>query len=583
MRLLRLLFAPLSLLLRVLLRPLALLMRARAAGDGWLELELEGDVLEYPPARLPLVRRLLRAREEPPRVVLTRLDRLAREVVADPRVRGVLVRLGPLGGGWTTTIRVRQALAKMRDSGKKIVVHVTHYTGNREYVVATAGSTVTTVPPAVIAPAGSAASTLFLGETLARAGVKIEVASAGRYKSAPDALTRTTRSEPDREQATALVKAFDDALVDALVEGRKLSRERAHAAVDGAPFIGARAVEAGLTDATTHDEDLPRVLQKLDTRPEAPELVGAADYLGQRVLPPILRPRRKIVGIVQVHGAIVDRLNPVLGMANNTAAVEKAVINDLRAAQADKRVGAVVLHVDSRGGSVIASDAIYAAVKRLNAEKPVIACFADVAASGGYYVACGARAIVASPLTVTGSIGVFAMLPTWPGLAEKLSIHPDSIHLHAHADMADPWRSRTEEERAHGQVEVMALYRDFISLVARARNMTVEAVDEVAQGRVWIGTDAAARGLLDGLGGLDEALQRAKAAAGSLRFAEDPVVVRAKKPMPRPEPVAEKAAALLGALAGVDPAARAVVLEALALRAASPAARAWVWSPVLPR
>lgn len=591
MRILRLLLAPLTIMLRLLLRPLALLLRTRAASDGWIEVALEGEVREYPPARPTLIRRLLRARDDSPRVVLSRLDRLAREVAGDPRVRGVLVRLGPLGGGWATTMRIRRSLTRMRDSGKKVVVYVTHYTGNREYAVATGGSTILTVPPAVIAPAGSSSSTLFLGETLARAGIKVEVASAGRYKSAPDALTRTTRSEPDREQTTALIKAMDTALEEAVAEGRKVDLPTARAAIDGAPYTGGRAAASGLTDGTARDDDLPTVIKSLDQLPEIPELVDAGDYLGQRILRPIVKVPRRVVGIVQCHGAIVDRMNPYLGMTTESAAVEKVVVNDLRAALADRSVAAVVLHVDSRGGSVIASDAIYSAVKRLDAEKPVIACFGDVAASGGYYVACGARAIVASPLTVTGSIGVFGMMPTWPGLAERLSIHPDAIAFHTHATMADPWRSRTEEERAHGQAEVEALYREFITLVAAVRNKTVEEVDALAQGRVWIGSDAAARGLVDGLGGLDEAIERAQAAARKdkvVKFAEDPRVIRAKKPQSRPEPVADKAAAALaiaavGELAGLDPAARSMIFEALALRAAEPWARAWAWAPVSPR
>lgn len=584
MRALRLVFAPLALLLRVLLRPFVLLRRQRAAEDGWLELELGGELREYPPAPRPRLMRLLRPRDDGPRVVVSELEALAKEITRDPRVRGLLVRLGPLGGGWATTQQVRAALAKVRDSGRKVVVHVTQYAGNREYLVATAATSLVTVPPAILAPVGSASNTLFLGELLEKVGVKVEVASAGRYKSAPDMLTRTTRSAPDREQAEALVRALDEALLGAVVEGRGLSREDAHAALDDAPYTGARAVARRLTDATVRDEDLPAHVQALDAREAPPALVRASDYLHARAVRPLVQRRRKYVGIVEVHGAIVDRGSPYLGMLERSA-VEKVVVSDLRAALADRRVGAVVLHVNSRGGSVLASDVIYGAVARLAAEKPVIACFGDVAASGGYYVACGARAIVGSPLTVTGSIGVFGVLPTWPGLTERLWIHPDVVQTHKHASMADPWRARTDEERAHGQAEVEALYREFVALVARARQKTEAEVDALAQGRVWIGAEAHAHGLLDGLGGLDEAIDRAQTAAGG-RFAERPALVRAKKPRPRPDPpeVAEKKAALvalatsaLGEL--VDPRLGTVLLEALALRAGAPHARAWAWTP----
>ena len=586
MRALRLVFAPLALLLRILLRPLVLLQRHRAAEDGWLELELGGELREYPPAPRPLLWRLLRPREDGPRVVVSELEALAREVTSDARVRGLLVRLGPLGGGWASTHRVRAALAKVRDSGRKVVVHVTQYAGNREYLVATAATSLVTVPPAILAPVGSASNTLFLGELLEKVGIKMEVASAGRYKSAPDMLTRTTRSAPDREQAEALVRALDEALITGVMEGRKLTREVAHAALDDAPYTGARAVARQLTDATVRDEDLPDYVQALEAREEPPALVRAADYLHVRAVRPLFQRPRKRVGIVEVHGAIVDRGSPYSGVLERSA-VEKVVVADLRAALGDRRVGAVVLHVNSRGGSVLASDVIYGAVARLAAEKPVIACFGDVAASGGYYVACGAHAIVGSPLTVTGSIGVFGVLPTWPGLTERLWIHPDVVQTHKNASMADPWRARTEAERAHGQAEVEALYREFVALVARARKKTEGEVDALAQGRVWIGSDAHAHGLLDGLGGLEEALDRAKTAAGG-RFAEHPALVRAKKPRPRPAPPeaeAKKAELLLALGASaigelLYPRVRSLVLEALALRAAAPYATAWAWTPL---
>ena len=561
-------------ILRVLTRPLALLGRRRAAGpSGWIELVIEGEVRELPPARGSLLKRLMRSRDESPKVILSALDRFAREVVSDPRTKGVLVRLGPFGGGWASAMRIHRALRSVKASGRHVVVHITQVAGNKEYAVATAGSRISCVPTGILAAVGTSANTLFLGEALARVGVKVEVASAGRYKSAPDALTKSARTEPDREQAEALVTAFDGALIDVIVEGRKLPIEDAKKGIDSMPLTGAHAISRGFTDGTAHDEDLPEQIQALDKLEDPPELVAAGDYLGARVLPPLLRGPRKHIGIVEVHGAIVDRQTPYLGMLD-AAAVEKSVVSDLRAALANRRVGAVVLHVNSRGGSVIASDAIWSAVKRLNAEKPVIACFADVAASGGYYVACGARAIVASPLTVTGSIGVFGMLPTWPGITAKLHVHPDAIEHRLHASMADPWRERTEEERAHAQVEVEGMYHAFITLVGQARNKTIAEVDAIAQGRVWTGADAHARGLVDGLGGIDEALERCRAATKD-RMGEYPVLIRAKKPHPRPEPPKASTAALLELLGPSQ-----MVLEALAVRASAPWASGWVWSPL---
>jgi signal peptide peptidase SppA len=253
-----------------------------------------------------------------------------------------------------------------------------------------------------------------------------------------------------------------------------------------------------------------------------------------RLRPRKRRRKKKAVGVVEVHGAIVEQAT-MYGSYLDRLAVQKSVVSDLRAALEEPRIGAVVLHVDSRGGSVTASDAIYSAVQRLNREKPVIACFGDVSASGGYYVACGARAIVCSPLTLTGSIGVFAMYPTWPELGRRYGVGHDVIKNHAHAALYDPWTDMPAEAREHAEREVEAMYETFLALVAGARGRTRDQIHEVAQGRVWSGSAAHAAGLIDGLGGMPEAIERAKEGAPDLSFAEDPVIVRARGTLDRPD------------------------------------------------
>jgi len=215
------------------------------------------------------------------------------------------------------------------------------------------------------------------------------------------------------------------------------------------------------------------------------------------------------------------------------------VVDDLRAALADKSVGAVVLHVNSRGGSVTASEAIWAAVRRVDKDKPVIACFGDVAASGGYYVACGARNIVAAPLTVTGSIGVFGMLPTWPELAARFGVGHDVIKNFDNAALYDPWGGLDARALAHVQREVEGMYEDFVGKVSDARRLPVETVKAVAEGRVWMGTAAREHHLVDGLGGITEAIDRAKSEAGG-RFEADPVLVHSLRSRPRPAPFEAK-------------------------------------------
>jgi protease-4 len=250
---------------------------------------------------------------------------------------------------------------------------------------------------------------------------------------------------------------------------------------------------------------------------------------------PPWRRTKKHIGVVEVHGAIVDTGSPYLTYVDRLA-VQQAVVNDLRAALEDPGIGAVILHVDSRGGSVTASDAIWSAVKRLDREKPVIACMGNVAASGGYYVACGARSIVCSPLTITGSIGVYAMYPVWPELARMIGVNHDVVKNRLHAAMYDPWREISEDARAHADREVAAMYDAFIGLVAEARGKTKEEIDAIAQGRVWSGRKAKALGLIDGLGGMEEALERAREAAPGVSFEEEPVLVHSWRNQGRPPP-----------------------------------------------
>ncbi|MCK6550489.1 S49 family peptidase [Myxococcota bacterium] len=563
MRFLLWLIAPFRLLIALLLRPLKLRARRRALKEhGWVEAHLEGAVHEVRPiSRLPKIVKRFLPQDEAPRIVLSRLHKFSVELASDPYAKGVLVRLGAIGGGWASAMRIRDELARLRDAGKEVVIHVASHAGNREILVATAGTKVYMTPSGGLASVGSAATSLYLKDTLAKLGVTFEVSKRGRYKAAPEQFTRTDRSEGDREQTKALVDALDDALLNGIMQGRGVDRATAERMIDDAPMVGAMAAKKGWVDGLARDEELPGVVQAIARSEKAPVLMGAGTYLQVRELGPLLPRRRKRVGIVEVHGAIADRGSPYAPYFGKLA-VERAVVNDLRAALEDSSIGAVVLHVDSRGGSVTASDAIWSAVKRLDQEKPVIACFGDVSASGGYYVACGARAIVCSPLTVTGSIGVFAMYPTWPELTRMLGVHHDVISNRLNAALYDPWVGIDDRARAHADHEVGVMYENFLELVAAARRKTRDEVHAVAEGHIWTGRAARDVGLVDGTGGMVEAIDRARAAAKT-KLAEDPVVVHSRRHHGRPDPYEpdekEKQAALggpielLGELVGRGP------------------------------
>lgn len=537
MRILRALLFPLRFILSVILYPFRLRSRGRMLKEhGWAELWLEGDVIELRPIEKwaqDVLRKLLKQRDGP-RVVLSRLRAFTEAFVKDPHAKGVLVRIGPLGGGWASTDEIRQQLLRIQRAGREVLVFIDPSAGNREMLVASAGTRILMPPSGGLSATGIAASGLYLKDTLDKLGLKMEVASMGRFKSAPEQFTRADRSEFDRIQTEAIVDALDDAMLTGLSEGTRFDKDSAEALLRACPVVGTHALERGFVQGLTHEEDLVEDVMATGGFEEAPTLLGAGDYVDAQTVRAPWRRNKKRVGVVEVHGAIVDQA-PGFSGGGERMAVRQAVVDDLRAALADKTVGAVVLHVNSRGGSVTASDAIWAAVRRVDKDKPVIACFGDISASGGYYVACGARSIVASPLTITGSIGVYAMLPTWPELGKRIGAGHDVIKNFPNANLYNPWAGLDDDARAHAQGEVAAMYDEFLGKVAQARGLAKEAVQEIAEGRVWMGRAAREHQLLDGLGGMQEALQRAKDEAGG-RFEAEPSLIRSHRSRPRPAP-----------------------------------------------
>lgn len=537
--------------------------------------------------------------------------------VDDPEAKGVLVHLGPLVSGWAHADGLRLQLERARTAGKVVLVHAESHVTNREALVASGGSKLIMTPPGLFTAIGASTSGLFYRSSLDRLGIEVEVASAGQYKSAPERFTRNARSDADLEQTKRLIDQFDERLTVAWSAFRGVEINEAVAHFDRAPLIAKTALELGLIDGIARDEEILKTVdafrggrdtashettrrkrEKPKEKKNETEAPLAADrYLEARTLRPLRPSRRKRIGVVEVHGAIVDNA-PFLSSPGAKTAISKHVVDDLRAAGEDDAIAAVILHVNSRGGSVTASDQIYGAVHRLNQTKPVIACFDEVAASGGYYVACGARKIFATPLTITGSIGVFALTPIFEGLIDHLGLSHDLIKNRRNAGIYDVFTKRSEDERQHARAQVLALYSIFLDLVANARALDIQTADTWASGRVWTGQDALGRQLVDGLGGFEEAFAYAKEVADGRRFEPEPEIIHTSRPnMARP-PLAEEVNSgplvgqgfveqafelfLLKASGWHGPASRsrrAVVSEALSLLSTTSPTPGWFWTP----
>jgi protease-4 len=454
-------------------------------------------------------------------VGLHRLRTALDEVAVDPRARGLFVTLRSVGGGAARLRSLRERLAALRAQGKVVIVHLPDGAALRELAVASAATAVWLDPAAHIAPLGVSVGVPYIKDALQKAGVTADVFARGRYKTAAEGFMRSAMSDAQREQLSALVdELFDDA-VHAIVEGRGVPRERVVAWIEQSPWAAVDAVEHGLVDTLVTDQEVNARLLAWPNEPEPrehsprperdePAPVGIGTYLARRRFE--YRPfrPRPYLAVVDVHGAIVTE-----AQTSAVVAAEDSLTELFEEIRRDKRARAVVLHIDSRGGSALASARILRAVLAVRAEKPVVAYFSDAAASGGYMIGVGATRIVSQPVTLTGSIGVVAAKPVFAELLAKLGVSIQVVKRGERVDMFSPTRSLDAGERAAFERELEVTYSDFIRVVSRGRGHSEDAIREVAEGRVWSGRAAFGRGLVDRLGGFEVALEEARALVGA--------------------------------------------------------------------
>lgn len=494
--LLRAPFWPLWLLFRWMGRPRGSWIHARIA-DGLTEID------EPAPPWSPLARFVPALRRRRPTSVRA-VARLVDAILADPGRAGLLVEIHGLPAGWAKVDALRAELARLRRGGKKVAVYLPNGGGNKELFLASVADRVIATEGAAFFVTGVGATSRYLKGLLDKVGVSVEVYRRAAYKTAAESVSEEAMSEPQREQVGALLDAFDRALVAALAERPALDEAKVRALFERGAVSGQAAIDAGVVDAHAFEDQLPHVLGAEG------KLVAAGGYLARAeaefFLPLWPKP---YVAIVPVHGAIGDG-------GTGRGASRAALVPTLRRVARDRRALAVVLHVDSPGGSALASDLIHREVQLLAEKKPVVACFGDVAASGGYYVAAPASAIVASRVSITGSIGVISARLVASSLLDRLGVRTEVIRRAPHADMMTNPRPADEAERAILDREVEAFYRTFVAVVAKGRKRSEEEVEPLARGRVWSGADALEKGLVDRQGTLADAIALAKEKLGAL-------------------------------------------------------------------
>ncbi|HEY8074067.1 MAG TPA: signal peptide peptidase SppA, partial [Labilithrix sp.] len=342
-----------------------------------------------------------------------------------------------------------------------------------------------------------------------------------------------------REQLDALLDGFHDALASAIADGRGVTPERARELVDGAPYFGEAAIAAGLADALGYEDELPAILgldpakKKRGLRiPGSRKILDGDSYLAL-VKRPLVRPllRRAVIAVVPVHGTIAH----ASGMFGSLATDER-VGRMIRLARTSPRVRGVILHVDSPGGSALASDRMHHEIVQLAREKPVVACMANVAASGGYYVAAPAHKVVAEATTITGSIGVVAARLSIEPLLARLGISTETVRRGARAGLLAASTPLSDDEHRALEREIEATYGTFVRVVASGRKMSEDAVEPLARGRVYTGKMALDVGLVDVLGGFDAAVREVRAMLPApLRSAEPQTMRQPRRPVPLPD------------------------------------------------
>jgi len=453
---------------------------------------------------------------------LFEIERAIRHAAVDDDVRALVLHIDGIDWGWAKIAEMREAVRAFRRTGKPVYADLSAG-GEREYLLASAAGRICSPPGALLSIDGLAATALFFRGTLDKLGIKPNFGHAGIYKSAVESYTRNDLSPPAREALDAVLDDDYGILVDTLAAARHVSPDSMRALIDGGPYDAPDARAAGLVDTLMYAADVDSMARRRGSKRLG--TISMSRYLDQ-LDEGGMGPH---IGLVVASGTIADGKSRETASDGRVAGAE-TVIDALHDARTRRAIRAIVLRIDSPGGEGPASDAIWREVEHCRRAKPVIVSMGDYAASGGYFIAMGARDIIAEPATLTGSIGVFGGKFNILGLLRKFGLNVETISRGRHAEMLSPYTDFTPEEEARFQRHLDSFYQVFVGRVATARKMTPSAVDSIGQGRVWTGHAASKLGLVDGLGGLEEAISLARRRA---KIAADEDVVVDVFPRPR--------------------------------------------------
>ncbi|WP_342763517.1 signal peptide peptidase SppA [Bacteroides finegoldii] len=427
-------------------------------------------------------------------------------------IKGIYLQANSLGTSYASLQEIRNALLDFKESGKFVIAYADSYTQGL-YYLSSAADKVLLNPKGMIEWRGIASTPLFYKDLLQKIGVEMQVFKVGTYKSAVEPFTATEMSPANREQVTTFISSIWSQVTEGVSASRNIPVDSLKAYADRMLMFypAEESVRCGLADTLVYRNDVRDYLKRLVDIDEDDNLslLGLGDMINVRKNV----PKDKSGNIIAVYYASGEITDYPGSATSEEGIVGSKVIRDLRKLKDNDDVKAVVLRVNSPGGSAFASEQIWYAVKELKTKKPVIVSMGDYAASGGYYISCGADTIVAEPTTLTGSIGIFGMVPNVKELTDKIGLSYDVVKTNKYTDFGNIMRPFSEGEKALLQMMVAEGYDTFITRCAEGRHTTKEAIEKIAEGRVWTGEAAKELGLVDELGGIDKALDIAIAKA----------------------------------------------------------------------
>ena len=469
------------------------------------------------------------------------------KIEANKQIIGVIIRINNIDTGWGKLQEIRKRLIDLRQSGKTVISYL-ESANNAEYLLATATEQIVLVPTGTVGLTGLRAEVMFYKRMLDKLEIEADMLAIGDYKSAIEPYTRENMSEAQRQTITSLLDNLHQQQIDMIVAGRKhINPARAIELINHGPFTAAESYEVGLVDSLSYHNQLISSLEssydreiefifnygkKVGDQPNLGTFTGLMKFISMFTKPTTQSKKNTNPKIALIYAVGPIRPSqPQIPFGIGEGITPQRIIEALSTAREDESVKAIVIRVDSPGGSALASDLIWHEVNRTREKKPTIVSMSDVAASGGYYISAAATEIVAQPGTITGSIGVLGGKLNLKGIYNKAGLTKDIITRGKNANIYSDYSNFSQSEREKMEKMLHTVYDDFVNKVAKGRKKTYDEIHQIAQGQVWTGQQAKELGLIDWLGGLNTALAIAKKQV-SLSNDEPIEIITLPKPKP---------------------------------------------------